>query len=105
MFLPRAKSVPQIQPAPVQETGLEPMMWVVIHNDDVTPMDFVIHILRSIFEVEGVAAVQIMYTAHYHGSAYVQCLPRPTAQDRIHRAHFAASLQGYPLRFTLEPER
>ena len=48
-----------------------PLYRVIIHNDDVTPMDFVINILISIFHLSGAHAVQIMYTAHYHGSAYV----------------------------------
>lgn len=100
-----AQTVPQIKPLPVRETVLEPMYWVVIHNDDVTPMDFVIHILRSIFQIDGPAAVHIMFTAHYNGSAYVQCLPKAEAQNRINRAHFAAGIEGYPLYFSLEPEK
>lgn len=105
MTILRAQTVPQIKPLPVRETELEPMYWVIIHNDDVTPMDFVIHILRSVFEVDGPAAIHIMYTAHYHGSAYVQVLPREEAQKRINRAHFEASIKGYPLKFTIEPEK
>jgi ATP-dependent Clp protease adaptor protein ClpS len=101
---PPAQTNPQIQPAPVPETDLEPLYRVIIHNDDVTPMDFVIHILERIFFVSGPAAMNIMYTAHYSGAAYVQSLPKSEAQARIGRAHFAAGLESYPLRFTMEPE-
>lgn len=101
----RAQSVPQIKPIPVSDTELEPLYWVIIHNDDVTPMDFVIHILKSIFEIDGPAAVHIMFTAHYKGEAYVQCLPKTEAQRRINRAHFAAGIEGYPLHFSLEQEK
>ena len=80
------------------------MFRVIIHNDDVTPMDFVIHILERIFFVDRPDAVEIMLTAHYNGAAYVQSLPRTEAQNRIGRAHFAAGLEGYPLHFSLEPE-
>ena len=104
MTLPRAQTIPQIKPIPLQETQLEPLYWVIIHNDDVTPMDFVVHILRSIFQIDGPAAVHIMLTAHYHGSAYVQRLPKSEAQNRIGRAHFAAGIEGYPLHFSIEPE-
>jgi ATP-dependent Clp protease adaptor protein ClpS len=97
-------TTPQIQPVPVSETELEPMYRVIIHNDDITPMDFVVLILERIFFVSGQAAVDIMYTAHFTGAAYVQSLPKSEAQNRIGRAHFAAGLEGYPLRFTLEPE-
>jgi ATP-dependent Clp protease adapter protein ClpS len=41
-----------------------------------------------------------MYTAHYHGSAYMQTLPRRGAVKRVSMAHTTASLNGYPLRFT-----
>ena len=104
-MIPKSQTIPQIKPLPVIETELEPMYWVIIHNDDVTPMDFVIHILRSIFHISGPSAVHIMFTAHYNGSAYVQCLPKAEAQNRINRAHFAAGIDGYPLHFSIEPEK
>lgn len=57
---------------PVSETELEPLYRVLIHNDDVTPMDFVVHILRAIFIVIPPDAVNITFEAHYNGTAYVQ---------------------------------
>jgi ATP-dependent Clp protease adaptor protein ClpS len=104
MMPPIEQTTTKIQPVPVSETELEPMYRVIIHNDDVTPMDFVILILERIFYIAGQTAVDIMFTAHYTGAAYVQSLPKREAQNRIGRAHFAAGLEGYPLRFTLEPE-
>lgn len=88
-----------------EETTEGPLYRVIIHNDDVTPMDFVLHILVSIFELAGPRAVQVMYTAHYHGSAYVQTLPKPEAEKRVGNAHVSARFNGYPLRFTIEPEK
>ena len=80
-----------------------PLYRVIIHNDDVTPMDFVVHILITIFFVPEPNASHIMYTAHLNGQADVQTLPRPEAQKRIGKAHFAARLRGYPLKFSMEP--
>lgn len=99
-----ARTIPQIQPAPVPDPELESIYRVIIHNDDVTPMDFVILILERIFFIGGQAAAEIMVTAHFTGTAYVQSLPKSEAQNRIGRAHFASGLEGYPLRFTMEPE-
>jgi ATP-dependent Clp protease adaptor protein ClpS len=82
----------------------EPLYRVLIHNDDVTPMDFVIMILEKIFQVTRPNAMGIMLTAHYTGIAYVQTLPKSEAQRRIGKAQFAAGLEGYPLRFSMEPE-
>lgn len=87
-----------------QETAYEPMYRVIIHNDDVTPMDFVVHVLRSIFMLLVPDAVKIMYIAHFHGEAVVQILPKSEAEKRINKAHFAAGLEGYPLHFSMEPE-
>jgi ATP-dependent Clp protease adaptor protein ClpS len=87
-----------------QETAYEPLFRVIIHNDDVTPMDFVVHVLRNIFMLLLPDAVEIMYTAHYRGEAVVQILPRSEAENRINKAHFAAGLEGYPLHFSMEPE-
>ncbi len=101
----KSQTVPEIKPLPVRETELEPMYWVIVHNDDVTPMDFVVHILESIFRVDRPSAIHIMFTAHYNGSAYVQCLPKDEAQNRVNRAHFAAGIEGYPLHFSIEKEK
>jgi ATP-dependent Clp protease adaptor protein ClpS len=87
-----------------QDTAYEPMYRVIIHNDDVTPMDFVVHVLRSIFMLLLPDAVKVMYLAHYRGEAVVQILPKSEAEKRINKAHFAAGLEGYPLHFSMEPE-
>ena len=87
-----------------QETAYEPMFRVIIHNDDVTPMDFVIIVLHSIFMLLPNDAAKVMLTAHYRGAAIVQILPKSEAEKRINKAHFAAGLEGYPLHFSMEPE-
>ena len=87
-----------------EETALEPLFRVIIHNDDVTPMDFVTHVLKTFFYLSNKKAMDIMMTAHFSGMAYVQTLPKSEAEKRINKAHFAAGLEGYPLHFSLEPE-
>jgi ATP-dependent Clp protease adaptor protein ClpS len=82
----------------------EPPYRVFVHNDDVTPMDFVVHILVTIFLVPSLNAEHIMYTAHITGRAYVQTLPAREARLRINRAHFAAGLRNVPLQFSMEAE-
>ena len=88
----------------IEETELESLWRVLIHNDDVTPMDFVVDILTNLFFVDGPRAIDIMLTAHISGLAYVTTLPKTEAEKRVGKAHFAASLEGFPLRFSLEPE-
>jgi len=87
-----------------EQTALEPLYRVIIHNDDMTPMDFVVHVLTTIFALPQPDAVNVMFIAHHTGNAYVQTLPKSEAQSRIGKAHFAAGLEGYPLHFSMEPE-
>ncbi len=67
-------------------------------------MDFVVHVLTSIFELPSPNAEHVMYSAHLNGKAYVQTLPRREAQRRVGQARFAARLRGFPLEFSLEAE-
>ncbi|MFQ5421030.1 MAG: ATP-dependent Clp protease adaptor ClpS [Anaerolineae bacterium] len=86
------------------ESMLEPLYRVIIHNDDVTPYDFVIIVLQRFFQLDPLEAEHVTFIAHSGGQAHVATLPLPEAQKRVGQAHFAASLEGYPLMFTIEPE-
>ena len=86
------------------EATIEPPVRVFVHNDDVTPFDFVVVALQRFFDLSPLAAEHVTYMAHVSGAAYVATLPKSEAEKRIGRAHFAASLEGYPLTFTIEPE-
>lgn len=96
--------VPEIEIVEEADTELDPLYRVIIHNDPVTPMDFVVEVLKVIFFLANDRAAEIMLAAHIKGSAYVQTLPRTEAEKRIQRAHHAAGMEGYPLHFSTEPE-
>ena len=96
--------VPQRIRRPAEQKNREPLYRVIVHNDDVTPMDFVTHILVTVFFVPDANALTIMYTAHLNGSAHVQTLPRREAERRLGKAHFAARMRGFPRKFSMEPE-
>lgn len=100
----RLQAAPQIEIERKSETELEPLYRVIIHNDDVTPMDFVVNVLTSIFMLSQPDAMEVMLTAHYKGAAAVQILPKSEAEKRVNKAHFASGLEGYPLHFSIEPE-
>ncbi len=80
----------------------EDLARVLIHNDDVTPMDFVVVILQRIFQLSPLEAEHVMITAHFNGLALVATLPLSEAKKRVGKAHFAAQLEGYPLMFSIE---
>ncbi len=83
---------------------LERLFRVIIHNDDVTPYDFVIVILVRFFQLDAPAAELVTWTAHTAGLAQVSILPLAEARRRVGKAQFAANLEGYPLHFTIEPD-
>ena len=88
----------------VSDEDLEKPYRVIIENDDVTPMDFVVLVLLTIFELDLDRAQRVMLEAHYEGHAYVRSLPYEDAKDRIYAAHTLARSSDYPLSFYMEPE-
>ena len=100
----KLQAIPEIQIIEEAETELEPLYRVIIHNDPVTPMDFVVHMLKMHFYLSNDKAAEIMFSAHVYNSAYVQTLAKSEAEKRIHKAHYDANNAGYPLKFTMEPE-
>lgn len=99
-----AEPIADIKEAIEQEEALEPLYRIIIHNDNVTPYDFVILILQKIFRLNPLTAEHVTFIAHSTGQAHVTTLPLSEAQKKVGKAHFAASLEGYPLMFTIEPE-
>jgi len=97
-------AIPEIQIIEETDTELEPLYRVLIHNDNVTPMDFVVDVLKIIFYLANERAAEIMLAAHIYGNAYVQTLPKAEAERRINKAHGEARVAGYPLQFSMERE-
>jgi ATP-dependent Clp protease adaptor protein ClpS len=86
------------------ESQLEPPFIVYIHNDDVTPYNYVTLVLSHIFKLSHELAEHITWVAHTTGVARVVTRPRPQAERLVAKAHAIAKLDGYPLTFSLEPE-
>ena len=96
--------IPEIEIIEETDTELEPLYRVLIYNDNITPMDFVVHVLKNDFYLSNDKAADITLTAHVYGSAYVQTLAKSEAKKRIDKAHSEAHNAGYPLHFSMEPE-
>jgi ATP-dependent Clp protease adaptor protein ClpS len=110
--LPTAPAPPEIETErkirldeiTVAETELEPPYRILIHNDDMTPFDFVMAVLRAVFYLSGRDALAVTTRAHVTGIAYVMTLPYEEAKYRVGKAHSLARAAGYPLTFSIEPE-
>ncbi|MBI3580750.1 MAG: ATP-dependent Clp protease adaptor ClpS [Nitrospinae bacterium] len=87
----------------VPEAEVVPPYKVVLHNDDVTPMDFVVDALKRFFIPDHDAALEIMRAAHREGSALVAVMPLEHAEFQVQSAHNYARANGFPLTFSIEP--
>ncbi|WII95910.1 ATP-dependent Clp protease adaptor ClpS [Moraxella haemolytica] len=82
---------------------LEPLLYsVVLHNDDYTTMDFVVHVLVDVFGHTLDKAVELMYCVHEKGRAVVAVLPYDIAEMRVAQVTELAEALEYPLLATLE---
>jgi ATP-dependent Clp protease adaptor protein ClpS len=77
---------------------------VILVNDDFTPREFVVTILKAEFRMNEDQARQVMLTAHRRGACVVGVFARDIAETKATRATDFARKQGYPLLFTTEPE-
>jgi len=84
---PRTRTVPKLARPPLHK--------VILVNDDFTPRDFVVRVLKAEFRISEDQAHRIMITAHTKGSC---------AETKAKRATEMARNEGYPLLFTTEPE-
>jgi ATP-dependent Clp protease adaptor protein ClpS len=77
---------------------------VILVNDDYTPREFVVTVLKAEFRMSEDQAHRVMITAHRRGVCVVSVYPRDVAETKATRATDMARGQGYPLLFTTEPE-
>ncbi len=77
---------------------------VVLHNDDYTPMDFVIEILMTIFKKDEMEATRIMLNVHNQGKGICGVYSYEIAETKVARVHQRAEKNEYPLQASMEVE-
>jgi ATP-dependent Clp protease adaptor protein ClpS len=77
---------------------------VILVNDDFTPREFVVTVLKSEFRMTEDQAHKVMITAHKRGVCVVAVFTKDVAETKATRATDAGRAKGYPLLFTTEPE-
>ncbi len=76
---------------------------VLLHNDDYTPMDFVVAVLRTVFGKPEPDAVAIMLDVHEKGTGIAGTYPFAVAESKVAKVHELARHAEHPLRCSLEP--
>ncbi len=77
---------------------------VILINDDFTPREFVVSVLKAEFRLTEDQAYRVMITAHRRGVCVVAVFTKDVAETKATRATDAGKAKGYPLMFTTEPE-
>jgi ATP-dependent Clp protease adaptor protein ClpS len=77
---------------------------VILVNDDFTPREFVVMVLKAVFRVSEDQAYRVMITAHRKGVCVVAVYTRDIAETKATEGTEAGKSAGYPLQFTTEPE-
>ena len=93
---PRIKTKPKIQ---------RPPLWkVILLNDDFTPREFVMQVLKAVFRLNESQAFRVMITAHQKGGCVIAVYTQDVADTKAKEATEMGKAKGYPLYFTTEKE-
>jgi len=77
---------------------------VVLHNDDYTPMDFVIIVLMDAFNFSFQKASAIMMQVHEQGKGIAGAYSKEIALMKVKKCNQIARHEGHPLLVTMEAE-
>ncbi|NDJ26644.1 ATP-dependent Clp protease adaptor ClpS [Campylobacter sp. MIT 12-8780] len=80
------------------------MFKLLLLNDEVTTMDFVIEILMDIFHFDLDAANRLMLEIHYQGSGVCGVYTEEIALSKQKQVEQAAKIANFPLQTRIEEE-
>ena len=93
---PRTRVKPQVE---------RPKLWkVILLNDDYTPREFVVMVLKAVFRMNEEQAYNVMMTAHQRGACVIAVFTKDVADTKAKEATELGKANGFPLFFTTEPE-
>ena len=81
------------------------MYKVLMLNDDYTPMEFVVYVLRSFFEMSNDMAMQVMLHVHQRGVGICGVYTYEVAETKVAQVMNLAKENQHPLQCTIEKDR
>jgi len=79
-----------------------PLYKVILINDDFTPMEFVVHILESIFKLDRENATRIMLEVHTRGRGICGIFTHEIAETKVEQVNNYSRENNHPLLCTME---
>jgi len=89
---------------PEVKTKRPPFFKVVLLNDDFTPMDFVVFVLKDIFHKPHDEAISTMLDVHHKGAGICGVFTRDVAETKSELVTTLARRNEYPLQCLVEKE-
>ena len=88
------------------KTKLErpPLYKVLLHNDDFTPMEFVVFILQTIFNHGENDAIRLMLDVHRKGIGLAGVFTFEVAEMKVDKVTSLAQANEFPLLCTMEED-
>ncbi len=86
------------------KTRTPKMYRVILHNDDYSPMEFVVAILQQVFHLNAAEATRIMLEVHNNGIGIAGRYTFEAAETKVEQVLTAARLHEHPLQCSMEPE-
>ena len=81
-----------------------PLYKVILINDDFTPMDFVIKVLRHFFLMDEEMATRVMLKIHIEGSGICGVYPSDIAMTKVQQVNDFSRQNQHPLMCVMEKE-
>ncbi|MCP3981544.1 MAG: ATP-dependent Clp protease adapter ClpS [bacterium] len=85
-----------------EETQEPPMYRVLLHNDDYTPMEFVVDVLETVFDKSPAEAHRVMMHVHTRERGECGTYPFEVAETKVGQVHDLARVENHPLRASFE---
>jgi ATP-dependent Clp protease adaptor protein ClpS len=87
-----------------RKTQRPPLWKVILLNDDFTPREFVVAVLKAVFRMNESQAYRVMMTAHQKGACVIAVYTKDVADTKAKEATEMGKAADYPLYFTTEKE-
>jgi ATP-dependent Clp protease adaptor protein ClpS len=93
-YLAVAPAKPEVQPPPMYK--------VILNNDDYTPMDFVVEVLKRFFNLNEEQATEVMLAVHYKGKGVCGIYTADIAETKVAQVNSFARQHEHPLLCSME---